>query len=77
MVMQDTYMTKEREKITSLMEQKELGGAHDSVSAGYCSRKYFITIDGIGYFLHSYDEWRCGLPTLKRIKFYQRRMNIL
>ena len=56
MVMQDIYMTKERGKITSLMEQKELGETHDSVSDGYCSRKYFITIDGIGYFLHSYDE---------------------
>lgn len=56
MVMQDTYMTKEREKITSLMEQKELGETHDSVSEGYCSRKYCITIDGIVYFLHSYDE---------------------
>ena len=56
MVMQDTYMTKERGKITSIMEQKELWETHDSVSDGYCSRKYFITIDGIGYFLHSYDE---------------------
>lgn len=56
MVMQDTYMTKERGKITSLIKQKELGGTHDSVSEGYYSRKYFITIDGIGYFLHSYDE---------------------
>lgn len=56
MVMHDTYMTKERERIASLMEQKELGETHDSVSEGYRSRKYFITIDGIGYFLHSYDE---------------------
>lgn len=77
MVMQDAYMTKERERIASLMEQKELGETHDSASEGYCSRKYFITIDGIGYFLHSYDERRHSLPTLERINFYQRRMNIL
>lgn len=33
------------------MEQKELGETYDSVSEGYVSRKYFITIDaGIGYF---------------------------
>ena len=56
MVMQDAYMTKERERIASLMEQKELGETHDSASEGYCRRKYLITIDGIGYFLHSYDE---------------------
>lgn len=59
------------------MEQKDLGEIHGLVSEGYCSRQYFITTDRIGDFLNSYNEWRHGLPTLKRINFYLRRTKIL
>lgn len=56
MVMHDTYMTKRGKNSQSYGTKRIEGKLMIQCLRGYRSRKYFITIDGIGYFLHSYDE---------------------